>query len=132
MEDFMDRRKASLQETIMLAKYKFSGTLLKNGLCLANTEFIYTEIHSHHDKREGQVLLFLKCSNEGYFVKDRKSLITINVVSVAYSCSTSASSAGSGSAGVTTVGAASPLPSSPATLSSPGLSAVSLPSASPS
>ena len=51
MEDFMDRRMASLQETI-LAKYKFSGTLLRNSLCLANTEFIYTEIHSHHEKRK--------------------------------------------------------------------------------
>lgn len=68
MEDFMDRIKASLQEKI-LAKYKFSGTLLRNGLCLVNREFIYMEMHSHHDKREGQVLLVLKCSNERYFVK---------------------------------------------------------------
>ena len=63
MEDFMDRRNGSLLETIS-AKYKFSKTLLRNGLHLANTEFIYTEIHSHHDYREGQVLLFSKCSNE--------------------------------------------------------------------
>ena len=69
VEDFMDRIKA-IQEKI-LANNKFSGSLLRSGLCLVNTEFIiYMEIHFHHDKREGQILLFLKCSNERYLVKD--------------------------------------------------------------